>query len=352
MRPKLLNIIGHLAGWLLFFSLIIGFLARSPKGESFNWAAIVSAPFLIFSFVYLFLFYFNKNVLFPFLYLKKKFLLYVVVVLFLFAGVYLIRPFDGLITMSPPPERLPKTEQRLEPPGKPHSPIRFDISSVILFVTVWSLSTAIPILHQWRLTEKRALEAETERANAELSFLKAQINPHFLFNTLNNLYSLAMTKSDLTAEGIMKLSGIMRYVTDEVKYDFVPLDSEIGCMKDYIDLQRIRLGGKMNIDLQVKGDTSDKKIAPLLLMTFVENAFKYGISSHEPSAITIKLLTEEQTITFYCANRNFKFSSNIERSGIGIANARQRLLHLYHNRHFLDIDDKGEIFTVHLTLQA
>lgn len=353
MRPKVFNIIGHLAGWLLFFSLIVGFLARSPRGDSFDWSAIISTPFLVFSFVYLFLFYFNKNVLFPFLYLRKKYFGYVVVVAMLFVAVIFIKPFDRLVAMSPPPERFPPdVENRIEPPPEQNRHIRFDISSVILFVTVWSLSTAIPILHQWRITEKRALQAEAEKTNAELSFLKAQINPHFLFNTLNNLYSLAVTKSDLTAEGIMKLSGIMRYVTDEVKQDFVPLDSEIECMKDYIDLQRIRLGGKMNIDLQVHGNTGDMKIAPLLLMTFVENAFKYGTSNHEPSVITIKLMAETTVISFFCSNRNFSANRNIERSGIGIANARQRLFHLYQDRHSLDIDNKGEIFTVSLTLQA
>ena len=92
-----------------------------------------------------------------------------------------------------------------------------DITSIIFFITVWSLSTAIPVIRQWRLTRKECWKAEADRANAELSFLKSQVNPHFLFNTLNNIYSMAVTKNENTAPSIMKLSNIMRYVTDEVR---------------------------------------------------------------------------------------------------------------------------------------
>jgi LytS/YehU family sensor histidine kinase len=235
-------------------------------------------------------------------------------------------------------------------PGR-HGP-GIDITSIILFITVWSFSTALCIIRQWRVTEQRALQAETDKVNAELSFLKSQVNPHFLFNTLNNIYSLAITNNENTASSIMKLSNIMRYVTDEAGQDFVPLEAEVECMKNYIDLQRMRLVATMNVSLSVKGNTIDKKIAPLLLMTFVENVFKYGISSHEPSDIVIKLSADEHNITFFCQNKLFETKRNMERTGIGIPNARKRLLHLYPNKHFLDIDEGNGMFTVQLTLQA
>jgi LytS/YehU family sensor histidine kinase len=237
------------------------------------------------------------------------------------------------------------------PPPKPGGK-HIDITSIILFVTMWSLSMAIPIIRQWRKTEQRALQAEAERTNAELSFLKAQVNPHFLFNTLNNIYSMAVTKNENTAPSIMKLSNIMRYVTDEVRQNFVPLDSEIECMKDYIDLQKMRLGPTMKVNVSISGTTIDKQIAPLILMTFVENVFKYGISSHEPSDITIKLSTDEHNISFFCQNKLFDTKRNDDSTGIGIPNAQQRLKHLYPNRHFLDINTDKGLFTVQLTLQA
>jgi LytS/YehU family sensor histidine kinase len=243
-----------------------------------------------------------------------------------------------------------ETGRMMKPLGR--DPQQIDIVSIVLFVTIWSLSTAICIARQWRITEKRAMSAEADKANAELSFLKSQVNPHFLFNTLNNIYSLAVTKNENTAPSVMKLSNIMRYITDEASKDFVPLQNEIECMSDYIDLQRMRLGDKMHVDFNVSGKTETKIIAPLLLMTFVENVFKYGISSHEQSAITIKLQTEEHLINFYSQNRVFNTIRNTERQGTGIGNARKRLQHLYPDKHFLNIDTADGLFTVQLTLKA
>lgn len=356
IRTKLINIISHVAGWLFFFSLIIGFLSNSPEEGDSIFSKLLAPAFIIFYVVYLSLFYVNYFILIPAIYLKKKYFLYFLIILLLFAAVYFIKPFDRLISINPPPGQQPRVERTgsQKPPPKPPrgNGSRKDINSIILFVTAWSLSTAIPIIRQWRVTEKRALQAETDKANAELSFLKSQVNPHFLFNTLNNIYSMAVTKNENTAPSVMKLSNIMRYITDEAGQDYVLLDSEVECMKDYIDLQKLRLGTKMKVDFSVNGNTIDKKIAPLILMTFVENVFKYGISSHEESGIVIKLSADEQTISFFCQNKLFETKRNTERTGIGIPNARQRLQHLYPDKHFLDISTDNGLFTVRLTLQS
>jgi len=356
MRAKIITVIGHIAGWLFFFSLIIGFLSNSPGGNDSIFSKLLAPALIVFYLVYLALFYINYFILIPQLYLQKKYLIYFFIILCLFAAVYVIKPFDRLMHLNPPPGERARIENRMgeKPPSHDNGgPGRkLDITSIILFITVWSLSTAIPVIRQWRLTEKRVLEAEADRANAELSFLKSQVNPHFLFNTLNNIYSMAVTKHENTAPSIMKLSNIMRYVTDEVGEDYVPLDSEVECMKDYIDLQRMRVGEKVSIDYAVTGNLIDKKIAPLLLMTFVENVFKYGTSSHEPTVIVIKLAADDHNITFFCQNKLFEAKRNTERTGIGIPNARQRLQHLYPNKHFLDINTDKGLFTVQLTLQA
>jgi two-component system, LytTR family, sensor kinase len=352
MRPKFINTVSHIAGWLFFFSLVVGFFANSPNSSHVT-SQLLSPPFLIFYIVFLFLFYFNMGVLIPELYLKKRYFFYFLTIGLLFVAVFFIRPFDGLMKLNPPPGEMNRMLSPGDEPKGPGGPGKgIDITSIILFITVWSLSTALCIIRQWRMTEQRALQAETDKVNAELSFLKSQVNPHFLFNTLNNIYSLAITNNENTAPSIMKLSNIMRYVTDEAGENFVPLEAEVECMKDYIDLQRMRLGSKMNIDLSVKGNMIDKKIAPLLLMTFVENVFKYGISNHEPSEIIIKISADEHNITFFCQNKLFEIKRNAERTGIGIPNARKRLLHLYPNKHFLDIDEGNGLFTVQLTLQA
>ncbi|GGH17357.1 hypothetical protein GCM10007352_27430 [Mucilaginibacter phyllosphaerae] len=217
---------------------------------------------------------------------------------------------------------------------------------------VMTLSTAIKTLQQWRLTEQRAISAEAEKASAELSFLKAQINPHFLFNTLNNIYTLAVTNNANTAESIMKLSNIMRYVTDEVTLDYVSLQSEVDCIEDYIALQQLRLGDKTTVNFIIDGVIAQQKIAPLLLMTFVENVFKYGISKQYQSTLDISLMITTDTVTFLCSNPVFERKENLERTGIGIANTRQRLQHLYPGRHILNITNNNNLFTVLLTLHT
>lgn len=217
---------------------------------------------------------------------------------------------------------------------------------------IMALSTAIKTVVQWQTTEQRAISAEAEKASAELSFLKAQINPHFLFNTLNNIYTLAITNNEHTADSIMKLSNIMRYVTDEVKEDFVDLQNEVSCIANYIDLQRLRLGAKTVVSFTVQGDLTNRKIAPILLMTFVENVFKYGISKQHQSNIDINLLVKPDAIVFFCVNPIFERKQNLERTGIGINNTRERLKYLYPGKHILNINEENDQFTVILTLYS
>lgn len=359
MRTRLINFLTHLTGWILFFSLILAFLSGPPGGRTGFFSHLFTWPFLLFAIIYLSLFYLNYFVLIPALYLKRNYVFYFGIIVALLAVVYIVKPFDRMISMNQPPGERTVSRDLWPPPGEgpgsmppENGPGGRDINSIILFITIWSLSTSIPVIRQWRLTEKRALQAETDRANAELSFLKAQINPHFLFNTLNNIYSMAVTKHENTAPSVMKLSNILRYITDEAGQDFVPLESEVACMEDYIDLQRMRLGHTMNVDVQVNGQTIEKKIAPLLLMTFVENVFKYGVSSHEPSEIRIKLAVKDNRILFFCQNRIFEATRNTDRTGIGIDNARQRLQHLYPGDYTLQITNDKQLFTVQLDIPA
>jgi len=369
MKQKITPVIAHIAAWLLFFSLVLGFVFRMPDSAGTAASSILSLPFIVFSSIFLLLFYANYFLLFPKLYLRKKYFIYIAITLVLFTGVYTVRPFERVIKGLSPREQqrrpmvMPRGEDGGKPmpmpePGqepRPHRPERqrpTDIVSIILFVTVWSLSTAICVIREWRRTESRAIQAEADKANAELSFLKAQINPHFLFNTLNNIYSLAITKNEHTAESILKLSNIMRYVTDDVTEDYVSLESEIDCLRDYIDLQKLRLGKKMTVEFLVEGGIAGKKIAPLILMNFIENVFKYGTSSHETSTIRIHLFVQNNNIVFFCQNKLFDAKPSTSRVGIGIQNTRQRLQRLYPDHHFLNITKENGFYTVQLTLQV
>jgi len=376
---KASDLIIHITGWLIFLSLPLLFISGMAENSSIL-PILSSLYYWLFLSFYLFVFYTHTYWVIPRLYLKKKFLAYAGVLLVFLGAVFVLRPFDHLVgqqfhpagqidrpgqmdrpermgpppdgQFSPPGDRPPPFERDGPPRGGPRGTNRVDMVSIFLFIMILALSMAVQITHRWRVTEQRAARAEADKANAELSFLKAQINPHFLFNTLNNIYSLAITHSEHTADSVMKLSNIMRYVSDDVLQDFVPLRHEADCIRDYIDLQRLRLGSKTQVSFAVPGQLDELQIAPLLLITFVENAFKYGTSNHEKSLISIDLQTSERTIRFSCRNKVFGTRRPVERTGIGIVNTKQRLEHLYPGKYMLDITNDGEFFNVQLVLQA
>jgi len=378
----------HIVAWLIF--MMLPFITTpGPDGANKIVSVIETVSYWLSISLYIFIFYFNGYFLIPKLYLRQKYFVYIAAVLGILIAAYFIkhavdfpRPFNGInaarmplpdgmmhgpvddsmrpfydtqghfandMRPGPPPGAGGSFNRRYRPQGIRH---QVDLFTIFLLCTIWALSTAVSITQIWGATEKRAVKAEADKANAELSFLKAQINPHFLFNTLNNIYSLAVRQHENTADSIMKLSNIMRYVTDDVNRDFVSLQSEVECITDYIDLQRLRLSKKVFVDFAVAGNTEGKKIPPLVLMTFIENVFKYGISSHEKSTITIKLFSEEKNITFFCQNKLFSTERKAERTGIGINNTRQRLEHLYPNRHLLNINSENGLYTVQLTLMV
>jgi len=386
MRFKVYQVIIHIAGWLLFMAFPLLFINGGQSGEGY--LLLKEPSYWLFVITYFFLYYFNGYVLIPNLFLKKRYVGYWAVVILLFAGIYFLKPYDRLLRCNEkqnpavaytiPPGQAVLTGHNippLQPDTQPHHqmdhpqpqagnmpqhfgpPMRFprrhwDMFSVFIFLIIMALSTAVRIIQQWQLIEQRATQAEADKASAELSFLKAQINPHFLFNTLNNIYTLALMKDENAPDSIMKLSNIMRYVTDDATKDFVSLQDEVDCINDYIELQRLRIGEKTAIDLDISKDIGSIPIAPLILMTFIENVFKYGISKHNKSVIVIKIKGNETGIHFFCQNKIFPEKEENKRSGIGLSNTRQRLEHLYPGKYMLDIDTKNELYTVELTLRT
>ncbi|SEW53645.1 sensor histidine kinase [Chitinophaga arvensicola] len=360
-RLKSSVVIAHITGWLICLGLPLLFIS-GQTGDSKALSILFSTDYLVFLVTYVALFYFHTTFLFPRLYFRKLHVLYFLSVFLLLVMVNHMRPYDHLFSKlphpareeqwqpQPPPGEIPRGPEGMEPPHRP--PMRIDIVSDFLFLLTIALSIAIETTHRWRQTEKRALYAETRKTQAELSFLKAQINPHFLFNTLNNIYSLAITRSDHTAMSIMKLSNMLRYVTEDTRDDYVLLESEIDCLRDYIDLQKLRLTTKTKVNFAVTGSPGIKCIAPLVLLPFLENAFKYGVSNHEPSEITILLQTTENKIHFYCSNKLFRISPDTNRTGIGISNTRQRLDHLYPDKYELQISEDNGAYAISLQLQV
>ncbi|HRD40256.1 MAG TPA: sensor histidine kinase, partial [Bacteroidia bacterium] len=187
----------------------------------------------------------------------------------------------------------------------------------------------------------------------ELSYLKAQINPHFLFNTLNSIYSLAIQKSDETANAVVKLSGMMRYVLTESQNEFVSLQKELDYINNYIELQKTRLDSTIKLHYTITGTTTGKAIAPLILIPFIENAFKYGVNAEENSEITIEISVNEAAINLFVKNNKVSIRPDPEnRSGLGIENTKSRLLLLYPGKHYLNIDDNSASFSVSLSIKS
>jgi two-component system LytT family sensor kinase len=205
--------------------------------------------------------------------------------------------------------------------------------------------------------ELTSLKTELGRSDANLSFLRSQINPHFLFNALNTLYGTALQeKAERTGEGIQKLGDMMRFMLQENLQDKIPLTRDIDYLNNYIALQKLRTSRSPSIviEAQIEEQLNYHLIAPMLLIPFVENAFKHGISLQEPSHLKITLQTKENTLYFDVNNTiHLKNDNDPEKlqSGIGLQNVKRRLALLYPNQHELIIRESAKEFFIHLTLQ-
>jgi len=190
---------------------------------------------------------------------------------------------------------------------------------------------------------------KNEKLQAELSHLKLQIHPHFLFNTLNSIYASAIKKDDKTADTVLIFSDFMRYLLQDSYQNEVLLEKEIQYISNYIELQKSRLRNSVIIEFEKEGNFYNKKIAPLILFTFVENAFKYGVNPDENSEIKIGISIKENELNFTVFNR-IVTTKNIESSNIGIKNTKERLMLYYPQKHTLEIKEDPKAFVVNLKI--
>lgn len=276
--------------------------------------------------------YINLYVLFPFFLFKKKYWLYTsfVVADILFGGL--------LITYL-----LPK-ESGLS------LPLFQNILNVSFFVII---SSSLKFLREFFRKQELLIKAENEQLKTENSLLKSQVNPHFLFNTLNNLYGLILQKNtEKAAEITLKLSDLMRYVLESSKTEKVSLKKEIQFLQDYLSLEKIRLAQQANIRLEVSGFDNDVLVAPLLFIPLVENAFKHGLQTLSDNSFAhFSLSIQGNELFFEAQNSVGKTLSNQPKSGTGLNNLRKRLELMYPEKHFLEVEEKQNVFKVNLQIQ-
>ncbi|HEX7845308.1 MAG TPA: histidine kinase, partial [Chitinophagaceae bacterium] len=206
---------------------------------------------------------------------------------------------------------------------------------------------------RWWLKQKQTEQLAREKTNAELQLLKAQVHPHFLFNTLNNIYSFMLSGSAKAPEMIKKLSGLLHYILNECNQAVVPLEKEIKMLEDYMALEKIRYAEHMQLTIDIKGDYNDKMIVPLLLIPFVENSFKHGASKMITQPFVKLSINIENDRLYFIVTNNKPSANEMESSkgNIGLKNVKKRLELLYPGTHELNIVTEPGVYAVQLNLQ-
>jgi two-component system, LytTR family, sensor histidine kinase AlgZ len=228
---------------------------------------------------------------------------------------------------------------------------KFLFQHIVITLFIVFFVGMLKFVEDWFALEAKKKEIENEKLSTELRFLKAQINPHFLFNTLNNLYYLAMTNSPNTTEVIEKLSHMMRYMLYDSNHNKVPLEKEIAYMQNYISLEKLRLENQVPVEFEVIGETNGVQILPLVFITFLENAFKHGVSNEfEGSFVSIKIEVFPSKIIYSVKNSKLPKETLLEKSGIGLVNVNRRLELSYPDKFTLEKKETDTVYEVKISL--
>jgi two-component system, LytTR family, sensor kinase len=217
---------------------------------------------------------------------------------------------------------------------------------------IFGLFLSLKTLKGWHLEQLKTETLSKENANAELQLLKAQVHPHFLFNTLNNIYSFSLYQSPQAGTLVQKLSGMLDYMIHDCEEKFVPLEKELGLIQDYMGLEKVRYGKRLDMQVEIHGDFDHKVIAPLLMIPFVENSFKHGTSQMlQHPWIKLEITTVKDQLFFKLSNsKPSLFHPGKQNKGIGLINVKKRLQLLYPGKHQLDVSETEDMFTVNMQI--
>ncbi len=329
------RVVYHTAFWVALV-LFYTFLTGTKHGFWFTFSNEIINVFFYAVAVYFNLFYLIPNFL-----TEKKFIRYCALFMLTVLVVTPLKIFVMYFVLSGHPEMQ-------------ESLVKNQALYFMLTFLMMGLSTIFKIITEWIRHEREKQELEKQNMQSELRFLKSQINPHFLFNTLNNLYALTLKKSDKAPEIVIKLSEMMRYMLYECNERRVPLSKEVNYIKNYLDLERLRQGKNVDIAFTVNGNVHEQKIAPLMFIPFLENSFKHGLSNNiNRGFVNIELDVADNEIHLFIENSKPDALPNQmhKRSGgIGLVNVRRRLNLLYPNNYQLDIRDQPDKYAVNLKL--
>jgi two-component system, LytTR family, sensor kinase len=335
IESKYFTIFLHFLIWSTFFTLqMLSFQAsiadRPPRFESLDLNRFYYR-FIFQSIIMVSIYYLNAIVYIPHLLFKNKAIKYILV---LVLTIIIVIGIDYIFSNF--------FEYRRRMFGK--------VPSIIIFISIFiiAVSTSIKLAQKWFENETQRKAMIHEKMNSELSLLKTQVNPHFLFNTLNGIYSLANAKSDKTAHAVVKLSQLMRYMLDDSKQNFVPLSSELDYIDTFIELQKLRLFDNVKVEFNVNGETDNIRIQPLLLIPFIENAFKHGTDSTSNCLINIDLDVKDGSIQLIVKNDIIKSRNEDGNSGFGLSNIKRRLKLEYPDQHVLTTNTVENKFIVKL----
>lgn len=329
----------HLSFWGVYLSFFLYQVSSYQRGQELDWNRVISivSTQVVFAVI---ISYINYFYLLPKLLEQKKAVSYLLQFVVLFTFFITLRILLDRYLHDSPNLRT----------GYLHSTrylVQVVTSNLFIVIFVGMLRFA----KDWFELDAKRKEIEREKLVAELNFLKAQINPHFLFNTLNNLYYLAYSKSDNTTEVIDKLSKMMRYMIYDSNHPKVLLSKEIEYMQNYVSLERLRLNDETPVEFEVKGDVGDNKIAPLIFIAFLENAFKHGVSNVQKQCwVRVSIVIEGKSCIYTVENSKVPQQNLESKSGIGLANIKRRLELSYPDNFKLSIQDLSDKYTVQLNL--
>ena len=340
----------HLLAWLAFYFLP-DLLFDAPAGE----ISMIKRN-LHFVLVVVF-FYLNYFLFVPYLLLRKRQILFALVLIMSLVFTYYVNDAVMLYVHHKYFQR-PAVSKEMTPKQRANRLRRWEHrraaenTGTAMFVLLgFLISTVLYETKEWYEQERKRKEIEKEKLVSELSFLKSQVNPHFLFNSLNGIYALAIKKSDKTPEAVLQLSDLLRHMLYDADQGKVQLSKEIDYLKNYIQLQKMRLSEEAEISLETSGPLSDYEIEPLLFIPFVENAFKHGVDANGAD-IKINLTVEKNKLHFKMSNRISQAKSKDGASGIGLSNVKKRLELNYGSHYKLNYGAEKGYFHVDLQINV